>query len=266
MSILESSEIKLSFSGEVGALFYLWLWEDCHIANLCSSINCTPRLRIKSPTLHKPRCYPDVPYWKKYPCTQAVGSDSQTEALGFILGWYQKKANMPSTQVISVISLFLSMSVVTHLERTYLLGFASAWRVLSSWQSIFCHLASKGGLCPGTSRILATWKPVKSSPPPFFFFWNNTCLALAIPPTCPRCFQQQFVSRGTTAGGSNNLSLRQLEMLQQLSLIPAHNWAPYKTSSVVKQKTVSRECRDCRLTTEMWGHSSFSFSPPFSSL
>lgn len=54
-------------------------------------------------------------------------------------------------------------------------------------------------------------------------------------------------------------------MLQQPSLIPAHNLAPYKTSSVVKQKTVSRECKDCHLKTEMWGHSSFSppFSPPW---
>lgn len=57
----------------------------------------------------------------------------------------------------------------------------------------------------------------KIPPPPSYFFSNNTCLALDIPPACPRCSWQQFVSRGTTAGGSNNLSLRQLEVLQQLS-------------------------------------------------
>lgn len=41
--------------------------------------------------------------------------DSRTEALGFIFVWYQNKANIPSRQVISAISLFASRTVVTHL-------------------------------------------------------------------------------------------------------------------------------------------------------
>lgn len=169
--------------------------------------------------------------------------------------WYQNKGNFPfqTCELCYLIVLFNDFRYL------FINNICLNWRVMWSCQSILLFSIKRWHM------------PWDQQDPGYLETFTSPSFAEMMPcqpctshPLDPGVLRRKLVSRGQSAGGSNNLSLQQLEVLQQPSLIPAHNLAPQKTSSVVKQTTVSRECR---LSSNNWHVGTlFVFSSLFFSL